>query len=552
MQLPKDERKYLMAKVFCHLDGIATGCTIKALMEQKVTNFIEDSQQFTLKEIWHKFGGNPGYLNVGLRILENQGWLETKLDFGEKVYQLSSTGKIALKLAYYYQAPVEFIPVMMRIQDWILGKNVTLSDEEIANFKNLIEKSQRKWDLPKLEEGDYNQVYNQLICHLDGFLVAPIIVSLSMKNIWDDFKQKTQHPSSQLGNNFKYWDTFFEVLALQNWMTKESESWQLTPQGCFVVSKAYAYGVTVSYLPMFAQLKELLFGKADILSQKNLDGHEMHVDRMMNIWASSRSHKTYSEQVKKIIVEIFNKPLAEQPLGIAEMGCGDGTLLKDIYEVIKQKTARGKVLAEHPLILVGADYNQVSLETTSQTLADAAIPNHRVLFGNINEPDEFAKQLWQKHEIRLQDLLSIRAFIDHNRHYQEPQSPSNQHQINSTGAFACKGKMIPNEQLIQNLIEHLRNWRYYVEKFGLLILELNIIPPKLVAKSLGKTLATPYDATQGYTDQYPVELPVFMAAAKEAGLVADPSFQTRYPPSELATVSINYFKPVTTSKKNNI
>ncbi|NEP61018.1 MAG: class I SAM-dependent methyltransferase, partial [Symploca sp. SIO2G7] len=204
------------------------------------------------------------------------------------------------------------------------------------------------------------------------------------------------------------------------------------------------------------------------------------------------------------------------------------------------------------LIIVGADYNRVSLETTRQTLENAEIPNYVVLFGNINEPDQLAKQLWHKHDIRLQDLLSIRAFIDHNRHYQEPKSSSMSCSIKSTGTFACQGKMISNHQLIQNLIEHLKSWRFYVEKFGLLILELNIIPPKLVAKSLGKTLATPYDATQGYTDQYPVELPVFMAAAKEAGLVADPNFQTRYPPSELATVSINYFKSATASNKNDI
>ncbi|NEP63004.1 MAG: hypothetical protein F6K31_39865, partial [Symploca sp. SIO2G7] len=484
MQLLQDERKYLMAKMFRHLDGIATGCTIKALMEQKVINFIEDNQQFTLSEILHKFGGNAGYLNVGLRILENQGWLETKLDIGEKVYQLTSTGTIALELAYCYQAPVDFIPVMIRIHNWIIGKDVTLSDQDVSILKNLIEQSRRKWDLPNVDEGDYSQVYSQIIYHLDGLLVAPIMVSLAMKNVWNNFKQETQQFSSKLDDNVKYWDIFFEILALQNWMIKESEYWRLTPQGLFAVSKAYAYGVTVSYLPLFAQLKELLFGDADILSRKNLDGHETHVDRMMNIWASSRSHKTYSEQVKKIIVEIFNKPLAEQPLGIAEMGCGDGTLLKDIYEVIKEKTIRGKVLAEYPLIIVGADYNQVSLETTRQTLENAEIPNYVVLFGNINDPDKLAKQLWHKHDIRLQDLLSIRAFIDHNRHYQEPKSSSMSCSIKSTGTFACQGKMIPNHQLIQNLIEHLKSWRFYVEKFGLLILELNIIPPKLVAKSL--------------------------------------------------------------------
>jgi hypothetical protein len=33
----------------------------------------------------------------------------------------------------------------------------------------------------------------------------------------------------------------------------------------------------------------------------------------------------------------------------------------------------------------------------------------------------------------------------------------------------------------------------------------------------------------------------FLDAAKEAGLKADPRFQSKFPPSELATVSINFF-----------
>jgi hypothetical protein len=38
-----------------------------------------------------------------------------------------------------------------------------------------------------------------------------------------------------------------------------------------------------------------------------------------------------------------------------------------------------------------------------------------------------------------------------------------------------------------------------------------------------------------------VEIPVFLECAREAGLVADPRFQANFPPSELATVSINFF-----------
>jgi hypothetical protein len=50
-----------------------------------------------------------------------------------------------------------------------------------------------------------------------------------------------------------------------------------------------------------------------------------------------------------------------------------------------------------------------------------------------------------------------------------------------------------------------------------------------------------YDATHGFSDQYLVELDVFLACAREAGLVADERFQATFPPADLATISINFF-----------
>ena len=78
-------------------------------------------------------------------------------------------------------------------------------------------------------------------------------------------------------------------------------------------------------------------------------------------------------------------------------------------------------------------------------------------------------------------------------------------------------------------------------RFGLLILELHTLPPELAAANLEKTPAVAYDGTHGYSDQYLVEVPVFLECAREAGLQTDPRYQGRFPASELATVSINLF-----------
>ena len=91
-------------------------------------------------------------------------------------------------------------------------------------------------------------------------------------------------------------------------------------------------------------------------------------------------------------------------------------------------------------------------------------------------------------------------------------------------------------------MEHFNRWIPYVKKHGLLLIELHTVDPNLVAGNLGRTAATAYDATHGYSDQYIVELDVFKEVAARAGLIADPLFETKFPNSDLATVSINLFR----------
>ena len=93
-----------------------------------------------------------------------------------------------------------------------------------------------------------------------------------------------------------------------------------------------------------------------------------------------------------------------------------------------------------------------------------------------------------------------------------------------------------------SLLEHFQKWKPYVERFGLLIIELHTINPKLTAANLGKTAATAYDATHGYSDQYILEVDVFNTIATKAGLHPDPSYFTTFPNDALATVSINLLK----------
>lgn len=199
------------------------------------------------------------------------------------------------------------------------------------------------------------------------------------------------------------------------------------------------------------------------------------------------------------------------------------------------------MLEEYPLFLVGADYNQAALKVTRANLIKADIWA-KVIWGDIGRPDLLAQDLNENYNIDLKDLLNVRTFLDHNRIWQEPKKTTPNRISNSTGAFAHRGKLITNNAVEDNLLEHLNNWAPYVHKFGLLIIELHTIAPQLTAKNIGNTAATAYDATHGFSDQYIVEIDVLHKIAAEAGLYPDPLYFKKFPNTDYATVSINLLK----------
>ena len=76
---------------------------------------------------------------------------------------------------------------------------------------------------------------------------------------------------------------------------------------------------------------------------------------------------------------------------------------------------------------------------------------------------------------------------------------------------------------------------------GLLLIELHTVSPEDARSMQGMLPATAYDATHGFSDQYIVEIPVFDAMAREAGLVMDKDASRTFPSTLPATVSLRFF-----------
>ena len=533
--LSKKDKKKLRGTIFKHLDGIATATTTYALHKKGILDYILAHQKVNLNDLTSLFNSNEGYLNIALRILCSQGWLVQHIDNKSDIitYEINEHSKTAFSLAHTYKDVVNLLNYSVKFPNERIGSDAFSALERI--FKKY--ESHFGLDIENKSSTEY-----QIFKHIEGVIIAPIIVLLGMNGFFHKYFMEASFRAQEYHKDPESFKKILDFFALLGWFKKKKDTYQFTDEGLFFAKRASAYGVTVSYLPTFVQLDELLFGNPLILKTDTPSETEKHVDREMNVWGSGGAHSTYFKVIDQVIIKLFNKPIDEQPKGILDMGCGNGAFIQHIFDVIEHQTLRGKMLDEHPLLLVGADFNQAALKVTRANLIKADIWA-KVIWGDIGRPDLLAKDLKEDYGIELKDLLNVRTFLDHNRIWEAPKTTTNSIS-KSSGAYTYQGVRINNNLVEDSLLEHLQKWKPYVERFGLLMIELHTINPKITAKNLGKTAATAYDATHGYSDQYILEVDTFNNVATAAGLCPDPTYFTTFPNNELATVSVNLLKGI--------
>jgi len=533
--LSKKEQHTLRSKLFRHLDGIVTAPTAYVLHKHRVIQYIIDKKTVTLDEVADKFKANDGYLNVALRALCSQGWLEQQIDNESNVitFSVNDCSEKAFKLFSLYEGAYKLLRMSENYHSRLFEM------EPFIKLEQLFKEHKNSYNLGQPQSEQEKELHEQVLSHIEGVIIGPSLVHLGMSGMFHKYFMQTRFKAEEFHKDPEYFERLLDILTHYGFFNKKNGSFEFTDTGLFFARRASAYGVTVSYIPTLRKLDDLLFGNPKILESSGAD--EIHVDREMNVWGSGGAHTAYFKVVDQIIIDIFNKPIEEQPKGVLDMGCGNGAFLQHIFSVIESQTKRGNMLDEHPLMLIGVDYNEAALKVSRRNVIQAEIWA-KIIWGDIGNPDQLAGDLKDRYNIDLKELLNVRTFLDHNRIWQEPKNQENLKVSKSTGAYAYKGQRIENNLVIRSLEEHFNKWAPYVKKHGLLLIELHTIAPELTAQNIGRTPATAYDVTHGYSDQYIIEIDEFMKTMESIGLHSQPESFRKFPDSELATVSINLFK----------
>jgi hypothetical protein len=402
--LSKSSQRELRGRIFRHLDGISVASTASALHKRGVTDYLLQKVKVNLSELSEKFDANAGYMNVALRSMASQGWLKYKVDNrdGKVIVGLTDLSEYAFSMFSHFDHISRFLK---GVEDF---KQIFNKPDRLLDLLFLLDDRERDFGLPVSEDELHRGVREQILAHIEGNLAGPLVVKLAMGGMFHKYFMEASFRAEEYHEDHHSFEKILDFFAVLGWFKKRNGTFQFTDEGLFFAKRATAYGVTVSYLPTFRNVEELIFGNSEILVSQTGES-EKHVDREMNVWGSGGAHSAYFKKVDEILIDLFNRPIEEQPKGVLDMGCGNGAFLIHIFDVIEKRTYRGKILDQHPLILVGADYNESALKVTRANLIEADIWA-KVVWGDIGRPDLLAKSLTEDYGVDMGELLNVRTF----------------------------------------------------------------------------------------------------------------------------------------------
>ena len=443
---------------------------------------------------------NEGHLRVALRLLEGLGWVDGSV---ADAFRLSPLG----------EAQTAAIPSDLDEMLAGLPGDVASGAPGLAGWLRRCASGWADHEAP-----------HPMADLLDGALLAPVLGELSRRG---------GARSLDLGEDLFGPDSTVELLRLfeaRGWAEAHEPRPRLNPAGAYLLESGGKLGVTLSYWPMLRQMDTLLFGNAASVFERDSDGHERHLDRRLNIFGSAAQHGGFFREMEDAVVDYFDSlPLEAQPSHIADLGCGDGTLLRRLHAAVATRARRGAALAQHPLTLIAADYNQASLDEAARNLSD--LP-HLTVRADIGDPSKFISEL-AANGVDPKAVLHVRSFVDHDRPLLPPRdimALARWRPCRDTGAHVdAAGGAIEPAVAVQSLVEHLAHWREAVQGHGLLLLEVHCVQPRTIRRLNHATEALHFDAYHGFSGQHLVEASTFMLAAAGAGLVPQTHAVRRFP-----------------------
>lgn len=500
--------------------GYAAIPVILACKKQGLFKALNSSCPVPFKDLAKELQANSGHLRAALHMLESLNWVSRN---DEDEYALTAESDIHVKI------PENIMKLMSFPMNDYLNKR-----QKRHKLGKWMELSRKGWNLANSMIADY----------LDGMLVVPLLLALKENNLLKSLGNRKELLFSEI--NPAASEEIIEFFIHKGWLAKEEGTALFTDKGLYILEGICMLVEVASYKPILCNISEVIFGdcKSSVLEQEVFN-YELRLGATLHKMESEFRYKEYYSDMEEIILSIFNRvPFEEQPKYIASMECGDGILLKKIYEAIKNKSLRGKVIKEYPVKLIAMDSDEKALEETAAILEGI---EHVVLKGDIGDPEQMVANLRNTGISDVENILYIHSFFYHPRPYVSSADTSAENprpNISSTAVYVDgEGSAIPSSFVMQNLVERLKQWSAVIGKHGLIALEAHCLEPKTVSRFIDKCESLHFDACHRFSHQLLVEADMFLLAAAETGLFPNQNFFKKYPKMlPFSQITLNCFE----------
>lgn len=485
---------------FCHgytLVPVAVACETGGLFRNLATR-----GSLSLASLAEAAGANPGPLRVALEMFEILGWVKAE----EGLFSLEPKAEERKAVSASLMSLYEYSPSELVASE--------AGGEVLAPW---LDRAAGGWDCGQ-----------PLSLLLDGAILLPVLIGIKQGALFDALKEGDRSTLPAV-------EPLRRVLLAKKWAT-EGEGFLLNGVGKFMFGRSLVGGVTVSYRPLLSRMKDMLFGDADGVLRFQGDS-ETHVDRTLNVQSSGFQHERFFAEMDKVLATVFAEDFSlAHPAYVADMGCGDGTLLKRVHDLVSG--AGGEVG------LVGLDFNRSALDETGRTLKDLSC---HLLHADIARPAEAVAAFERVAGADAETVLHLRSFLDHNRPWADPEDPRAAEMRPRSDDFGMgigpKGSLIPPEALQQSLVEHLRRWAGVVGESGLLCLEVHRMSPREKRAYFELAEGFHFDALHAFSRQYLCSPSAFFAAMAEAGLFPEGEVRKQPRGMPYTRITLGYYKP---------
>src|SRR5687768_340682 len=289
-----------------------------------------------LQEIIVELKANGGYITIALQALESLGWLEKNTGGAYRLKKHVSIGNTDLDLTPLYA----------------IDPQELLSDAAYARmFSDKIEKM-----FPHVQKDD-----GQFARMSEGAIIVPIISALKRLNVQSVCKEIAEL-EPQLARSIE------KLFISRQWMTVDKT--RLTARGKELLQTS-EFEISISFRNLLSSMEDLLFG-----DHKHAHRRIMDIRKESNILLSGMHQAGSHNDLREKVVAIFDQlPLEQQPNTVVHVGCGDGSLLREIYLSIG-KTIRGQHLTKLPVQFIAVDYDQQELEKASKMLTKEGVKHY--------------------------------------------------------------------------------------------------------------------------------------------------------------------------------